>query len=173
MKAISAVASLVFLGLVAPPLAAQESLAQAAERQKKARTGQTKVITEDELRNNRSKAYSPPSVDGAPDQPAAQPSPGAGGKPAAKELTEEEQRAKSKSDIEKQIKDHADYIAVINKQLADAQLELNDIATMTFGGRRTELMRLLDEGKAKIAEVEGQIAELQEKARRAGIAVSR
>jgi hypothetical protein len=34
-------------------------------------------------------------------------------------------------------------------------------------------MRLLDEGKAKIAEVEGQIAELQEKARRAGIAVSR
>jgi predicted nucleic acid-binding Zn-ribbon protein len=166
MKVIAAVSALSLLTL---PVAAQESMAKAAERQKKARKGQTKVITEDELRNLRTKGYVAPSVDGA-----AAPAPTApGAAPAAKEKSDEEQRAEKKAAIEKKIREQSEYAGDIRKQLDDAQVELNDLSTMTLGGRRTELMRLLDEGKKKIAELEQGIADLQEQARRAGIAVSR
>ncbi len=168
MKTIAAVSA---LSLLALPLAAQETMAQAAERQKKARKGQTKVITEDELRNLRTKAYVAPSVDGAAPPAAGQPAPGAA--PAAKEKTDDEQRAEKKAEIDKKVKQWTDFIAETKKAMDRAQLELNDLSSATFGDRRAGLQRILDEGNQHIAEAQKQIAELEEQARRGGIAVSR
>jgi hypothetical protein len=169
MKTIAAVSA---LSLLALPLAAQESMAQAAERQKKARKGQTKVITEDELRNVKTR-YVAPSVDGAAasaggGQPAA---PGAA--PVAKVKSDDEQRAEKKADIDKQVKQWTDFIADTKKAMDRAQLELNDLSSATFGDRRAGLQKILDEGNQFIAEAQKRIAELEEQARRAGIVVSR
>lgn len=176
MKTIAAVA---VLSLLAPPLLAQEpSLAELAERQKKARKGQTKVITEHELRNLRTKAYVPVATDAATSphsaaSPAA--SGAASGAPAAK--SDEELRAEKKAEIDKKIKQWTDFIAETKKAMDEAQRELNDLSSLTFGsgsgGRRGGLQRVIDEGKQHIAEAEAAIAALEEEGRRAGIRVSR
>src|SRR5262245_18872843 len=170
MKTIAAVSVLARLAL---PAAAQESMAQAAERQKKARKGQTKVITEDELRNNRSKGYSATSVDGA--APAATTGQAAtpAGTPAAKEKTYAEVRAEKKTEFDQKIKQWTDFIADTKKQMERAQLELNDLSSATFGDRRAGLQRILDDGNQHVAEAQKEIANIEEQARRAGIAVSR
>jgi DNA repair exonuclease SbcCD ATPase subunit len=166
MKVIAAVSA---LSLLALPVSAQESMAQAAERQKKARKGQTKVITEDELRNLRTKGYVAPSVDGV----AAPPPTAPGAAPAVKEKSDEEQRAERKADLDKKVKQWTDFIAETKKAMDTAQAELNDLSSLTFGDRRAGLQKILDEGNQHIAEAQQAIADLQEQARRAGIAVSR
>ena len=169
MKTIAAVSA---LSLLALPVWAQETMAQAAERQKKARKGQTKVITEDELRNVRTK-YVAPAVDGAP-PPATAGQPAApGAAPAAKEKTDAELRAEKKAEIDKKVKQWTDFIAETKKAMDRAQLELNDLSSATFGDRRAGLQRILDDGNQYIADAQKQIADLEEQARRAGIAVSR
>lgn len=172
MKLIVAVSVLSFFAI---PALAQESMAQAAERQKKARKGQTKVITDDELRGVRSKSYSPASVDGTTSaQPAA--SPAAAGTaapdaPAAK--SDDQQRAEKKAELEAKLKQWTDFIAETKKAMDQAQLELNDLGGATFGNRRAGLQKILDEGNQHLAEAQQSIADLQEQARRAGIALSR
>ena len=159
------------LSLFAIPAAAQESLAQAAERQKKARTGQTKVITADELRSSRSKAYSPTSVDGAaPANPAPTDATAA---PAAATKTDAEQRAEKKAEIEEKIKLSTEHVAETRQKMEQAQNELNDLTNITFGGRRDALLKVLEDGAKQIADTEQSIADLREQARRSGIAIAR
>src|SRR5688572_2025077 len=106
MKIIAAVST---LSLFAIPAVAQESMAQAAERQKKARTGQTKVITDAELKSNRSRAYSPATVDAAAAQPTT---PAASGTtattPGAAPKSDDQQRAEKKAEIEAKLKQWTD-----------------------------------------------------------------
>jgi uncharacterized coiled-coil protein SlyX len=66
-----------------------------------------------------------------------------------------------------------DFIAETKKAMESAQLELNDLGGATFGNRRAGLQRILDEGSQHVAEAQQSIAELQEQARRAGVALSR
>lgn len=150
-------------------------MAQAAERQKKARKGQTKVITDDELRSTRSKGYSAASVDGTTSpQPAASPAaPGAATADAPAAKTDDQQRAEKKAEIEGKLKQWNDFIAETKKAMDQAQLELNDLGGATFGNRRAGLQKILDEGNQHIAEAQQSIADLQEQARRAGITVAR
>lgn len=171
MKLIVAVSVLSFFAI---PALAQESMAQAAERQKKARKGQTKVITDDELRGVRSKSYSPASVDGTTSpQPAASPAAGAATADAPAVKSDDQQRAEKKAEIEGKLKQWTDFIAETKKAMDQAQLELNDLGGATFGNRRAGLQKILDEGNQHLAEAQQSIADLQEQARRAGIALSR
>lgn len=169
MKAIVAVSA---LSLLALPAMAQETMAQAAERQKKARKGQTKVITDDELKGVRTKGYVAASADGTPQPNASPAATGApGDAPAAK--SDEEQRAEKKAEIEKKIKQWTEFIADTKKSMDEAQFELNDLASNTFGSRRAGLQKIIDEGNQQVAEAQQAVADLQEQARRAGLAVSR
>lgn len=163
------------VALVAVPLLAREqSLAELAERQKKARkaSGQTKVITEDDLKRVGT-PYVPASTSGEAVKPEA--SAGASGATADKpaEKSPEEQRAEKRAEIDKKLKQWTDFIAETKAQMDQAQLELNDISSLTWGNRRAGLQKILDEGAQHIAEAQQAIADLQEEARRAGIPVSR
>jgi len=167
MKVLIAVSVLSFFAI---PALAQESMAQAAERQKKARKGQTKVITEDELRNNRTKGYSAASVDGATaPQPAASPGAATAATPAAK--SDDELRAEKKAELEKKMKQWTDFISETKKAMDAAQLEMNDLGGATLGSRRAGLQKIIDEGNQHIAEAQQAMADLQEQARRAGLAL--
>ena len=150
-------------------------MAQAAERQKKARTGQVKVITEDELRSARVKGYVAASADGASTpQPAGSPAaPGAAAAAAPAAKSDEEQRGEKKTELDKKIKQWTDFIAETKKAMDEAQLELNDLSNNVIGGRRASLQKVLDEGNQHLAEAQQSIADLQEQARRAGLAVAR
>jgi hypothetical protein len=171
------IATVSVLSLFAIPAAAQESMAQAAERQKKARTGQTKVITEADLKANRSRAYSPAVVDGAaqPSTPSTPATSGATGDNAAAgpAKSDDQQRAEKKAEIESKLKQWNDFIAETRKSAEQAQAEMNDLRDATFGNRRAGLQRILDEANQHIAEAQQAISELQEQARRSGIPVSR
>ena len=171
MKIIAAVST---LSLFAIPAVAQESMAQAAERQKKARTGQTKVITDAELKSNRNKAYSAAAVDGAAAQPAPPATSGTTATtPGAASKSDDQQRAEKKAEIEAKIKQWTDFIAETRKATEQAQAEMNDLRDATLGNRRAGLQRIVDEANQHIAEAQQAIAELQEQARRGGIPVSR
>lgn len=152
---------------------AQETMAQAAERQKKARTGQpkAKVITEDELRTAGTKGYVPAAVAGsASPQPGASPGPTPSGAPAAAAPKSDDQlRAEKKAELEKKMKELTDWIAATKKAMDEAQLELNDLSNVTLGSRREGLQKVIDGGNKNLAEAQQAIADLQEQARRAGI----
>lgn len=171
MKAIVAVSA---LSLLALPAAAQETMAQAAERQKKARKGQTKVITDEELKGVRTKGYVAASAEGAAPQAAASPAAtGAASPDAPATKSDDEQRAEKKAEIEKKIKQWTDFIAETKKSMDEAQLELNDLSSNTFGSRRAGLQKIIDEGSQHLAEAQQAVADLQEEARRAGLTISR
>jgi DNA repair exonuclease SbcCD ATPase subunit len=161
------------LSFFAMPALAQETMAQAAERMKKTRKGSGKVITEDELKNNRAKGYAAASVDGATTpQPAASPAAGAAAaSDAPKPKTDDEARAEKKAELEKKMKQWTDFVAETQKAMQTAQTELNDMGGATFGNRRAGLQKIIDEGTQHIAEAQQAIADLQEQARRAGIAL--
>lgn len=159
--------------VVALPVLAQEtSLAAAAEKQKKARTGQTKVVTEDDLRGLRT-GYVAAQASGTSGTAAEAPKPGASPAAGEKPKTDDEIKAEKKAGIAKQMKQWTDFIADTRKGMASAQLELNDLSNYTAGNRRAGLQKILDEGNKLIADAEGEIAKLEEEARRAGISVSR
>lgn len=159
------------VSLFAVPLLAQEpSLAELAERQKKARKGQTKVITEDDLRAGGRKPYVPAEATSTA-APAASSSPAASG--GKKEKSDLEIRAEKKAEFEAQIKKWVAFIAETKKLMEGAQLELNDNTNMTISNRRVNLQKILDEGQQHIADAEKEIADIEEQARRLGVAVSR
>jgi len=166
-------AAVVAFSVISVPLAAQEtSLAAAAEKQKKARTGQTKVVTEEDLRGNRS-GYVAAQASGTSSATAEAPKPGASPAAGEKAKTDDEQKAEKRAAISKQMKQWTDFIADTRKSMAGAQLELNDLSNYTAGNRRAGLQKILDEGNKLIADAEAEIAKLEEEARRAGISVAR
>jgi uncharacterized coiled-coil protein SlyX len=170
MKIIAAVS---VMSLFAIPAVAQESMAQAAERQKKARTGQTKVITESDLRSNRGKGYSAAEVDGAAAQPTTAAVATTAATPAAAPKSDDQVRAEKRAEIEAKIKQWNDFIVETRKSADQAQAEMNDLRDATLGNRRAGLQRIIDEANQHIVEAQQTITELQEQARRSGIPVSR
>ena len=167
------VAVLVFL-LGAPAAASAQSLAELAEKEKKRRESvksSGKVITNDDL-GSRSRARPPDSTEAQ-----ATPSPGAQGKQAAAdeapEKTPSELREEKQKEIQGKIDEQAGLIGAVQAEIDKAQLELNDLTDMTFGGRRANLMKLIEDGKTEIAGFEQAISDFEEEARRAGVRVSR
>lgn len=171
----TALKSLGSLGLVlalsAPVFAqdAPESLQNAASKEKERRKAapRAKTYTEVDL----AKASNPNENIAAPEA-AASPTPGStSGK---REKTDDETRAEKKAQFEKRIAEQVATLGIVRKAMDDAQLELNDMTTMTqFGSRKEALQKLLDDGRAELKKGEEAIAAIEEEARRAGILVSR
>jgi hypothetical protein len=167
------IAVAVAFSVVSLPVVAQEtSLAAAAEKQKKARTGQTKVVTESDLRGHRS-GYVAAEATGTTGGSADAAKPATPAAPGQKAKTDDELKAEKKAAIEAQMKKWTGFVADTRKSMDLAQFELNDLSSYTAGSRRAGLQKILDEGGKMIAEAEGEIAKLEEEARRAGITVSR
>lgn len=154
--------------LAVQPAMAQE-LAKAAEKQKKARKGDTRVYTEADIRGGAgaSRLAVPPGAAAAA-APAAQAAPAAR---AAGEKTDEEIRAEKRADIEKKIQEARALIEETRKAIDGAQLELNDVSNYTYGPRRAEIQKFIEDGQKQIAAQEQAIADLEEQARRAGIPI--
>lgn len=157
--------------LFAAPALAQEpeeSLTEAAAKEKDRRkaTPNARAFTESDLAKARK-----PGDDLAAPEPAASPSPSPGGK---REKTDEELRAEKKAGYEKRIAEKVAVLEVVRKAMADAQLELNDMTTLTqFGSRKDALQKILDDGAAELKKGDEAIAAIEEEARREGIQISR
>lgn len=150
---------------------AEQSIAEAAAKEKERRkaTRSAKEYGEADLAKARNPADDLATTSG----PAASPSPrpGAAGR---REKTDAEVRAERKAGYEKRIADKVAVMDVVRKAMADAQLELNDMTTLTqFGSRKESLQKILDDGAAELKKGEDAIAAIEEEARRAGIQVSR
>jgi hypothetical protein len=158
---------------VLPAFAQESTLAEAAAQQKKARKGAaTKVITDTDLQDVRTKAYVAAESSGTnatQEKPAANLNAQKG--PPAK--TDDQVRAEKKAEIEAKIKQWDGFIADTQKEMDKAQLELNDLSSLTFGNRRAGLQQILDEGAKHVAEAKQAIEDLTEDARRAGVPISR
>jgi DNA repair exonuclease SbcCD ATPase subunit len=156
--------------LAALPAAAQEtSMAQAAEKQKKARRGDTKVLTEADLRSAGGARLAVPAGS-APAAEAAAPT-AASGAPGTPEKSEDEKRAERKAEIEAKMQEARARIEELQKAITQAQAEMNDVSNYTYGPRRAGLQKHIDDSQAEIAAKNQAIADLQEQARREGIAV--
>jgi hypothetical protein len=167
------VAVLVPLLAALPALAQEPSLAEAAAQQKKARKGEPiKVITDYDLQGVRSRNYVAPEASPTGATPAAKPA-DAGTAKTAPAKTEDQLRAEKKAEIDQKIKQWDGFIAETQKSMDEAQLELNDLSSLTYGGRRAGLQMILDDGAKHIAEAKQAIADLAEEARRAGLPLSR
>ena len=160
--------------LGAPAAASAQSLAELAEKEKKRRESvksSGKVITNDDL-GSRSRVAPPASTEAQ-----ATPSPGAQGSKATAdekpEKTPSELREEKRAEIQGKIDEQVGLIRAVQEVIDTSQLELNDLTDMTFGGRRANLMKLIEDGKAEIAGFEQAIEDLEEEARRAGVRVSR
>jgi hypothetical protein len=161
---------LIALALALPTLARAQSMAEAARKAKKERTGNAKVYTQDDLGKLRARGEIIPESETP--ETAASPSAGkAGDKPAAK--SDDELRAEKKALLEKHLADQEGVIERIRKLDEDAQRELSDPNNLGMvGGRRAALMKIIEDDKQHIADAQAKIEEVREEARRAGIALS-
>ena len=146
-----------------------------------------KVITEDDLRSGRPLrgTVSVGTPDAAPEDKPAEAKDGAAGaaakgEAAAKEEpTESEKREARRKEIQAEIDFQSANIKTLQDQINKAQTELNDLTDMTFSmsgtgtGRRTALMKVIDDAKAQIRTSEETIDRLEGDARRAGVPVTR
>ena len=65
-------------------------------------------------------------------------------------------------------------IEVVRKAMDDAQLELNDVNTVTkYGSRKDALQKILEDGQAELKKADQALAQIEEEARREGISVAR
>jgi hypothetical protein len=160
--AIFVLAAAVALG-ASPRTSSAQSLAEIAAKEKERRTGKGgKVITE-----------TPSDADSGTPAEGAAPAEGAtadtGGGP--KEKSEDEKRADTKAALQKELDAERAHIEGIKKDIALRETELADTSNYLIGGRRTELLKYVEDAKQAIATHEAQVQKLQEQARREGIPV--
>jgi hypothetical protein len=162
-------------GLVASRAGAQaatESLTDAAQREKERRKSAPKGKTYTETNLPK------PAVVGfeRTDEPATEESQSSAATPPSgkPEKTVDEIRAEKKAGYEKRIAEQVKTIDVVRKAMDDAQLELNDVNTITqFGSRKDALLKILDDGQVELKKADQAISDIEEEARREGISVSR
>lgn len=85
-----------------------------------------------------------------------------------------DERSQRRSELQRQVDAQVKVIGVVQRAMADAQSELNDLTQLTFGnGRRAQLIQLVEDGQRELALAEQAIAGLEDQARRNGFVVSR
>jgi hypothetical protein len=89
------------------------------------------------------------------------------------EPTEEEARAQRLAELRKQVEVENKVIAVVQEAMQQAAAELNDLTSLTFGGRRAYLAKIMEDGQKELANSQQVLADLEEKARRDGFVLSR
>lgn len=138
-----------------------------------------KVFTEEDLRRARSGGTVSVGTPDAEASPAAEAKKDGAASKETKEQTEDERRDALRSSLQKEIDHHVENIASLQKQIDDAQKELNDNTDQslslpgTTSGRRGALLKLIDDANAMIQQSRDAIDQAEEKARREGIRVSR
>lgn len=174
--AICVVAAAVALG-ASPRTSSAQSLAEIAAKEKERRTGKGgKVITESDLGGGVSQSFeSDTSSDADSGTPAegAAPAEGAtaGTSGGPKEKSEDEKRTDRKAALQKELDAERAHIEGIKKDIAVRETELADTGNYLIGGRRTELLKYVEDAKQAILTHEAQVEKLQEQARREGIPV--
>ena len=151
----------------------ENSLAGLAERSKK-KSEQSKVITADDLRRAGGKRRNAPeSVPANPSSSGTEADVQAEGAGEAEpEKTEEELRADLKAELQSDLAFYRGNLDTLRKAKQDAQAELADQTSATpsvISTRRSKLMLRIEDADRQITEQEQLIAEVEERARRAGI----
>jgi len=147
--------------------AATDSLTDAAKREKERRKASPrgKVYTETNLPKPVETGF-----ERTEETQSSAPAPASG----KTEKTVDEIRAEKKAGYEKRIAEQVKAIEVVRKAMDDAQLELNDVNTITqYGSRKDALLKILDDGQVELKKADQAIADIEEEARREGISVSR
>jgi hypothetical protein len=169
------VVAAVALGAAPRPSSAQ-SLAEIAAREKERRTGKGgKVITESDLGGGMGQSFESETSSDAEtgtDAEGAAPAEGAAATGAAPtEKSEDDKRQERKAALQKELDAERAHIEGIKKDVAAREIELADTSNYLIGGRRTELLKYVEDAKQAIATHEAQVEKLQEQARREGIPV--
>jgi hypothetical protein len=159
----------------APRASSAQSLAEIAAKEKERRKGKAgKVITEDDLRSaSQGVPSGEPETSTDADATAeegASPAPGAaqGAKP---EKTDDEKKAEKQAALQKEVDAERAHIEGIKRDIALREAELNDLSNYTFGGRRADLAKFVDDAKQAIVTHEAQVAKLVEQGRREGMLI--
>ena len=151
----------------------ENSLAGLAKRSKK-KGEQSKVITGDDLRRAGGKRRNAPeSVSANPSSSGTEADVQAKGEGETEpEKTEEELRAELKAEIQSDLEWRRANIETLRKERQNAEAELAGSSTLTPSvttTRRSKNLLLVEDIDRQIAEQEQAIAEIEERARRAGI----
>jgi len=145
---------------------AEPSIVELANKERARRDAvesETEVITSEQL-GYRSQLPAPPETSAA-DAPAAEDS-------EEVEKTPEEVRTEKRAEFQKKVDAEVQRMARVREVMAEAQRQLNDLTDLTFGTRRGNLQRLIEQGEADLVQSEETLARLQREARVAGVRVS-
>lgn len=159
--------------LALPHLAAAQSLAEIAAREREKRKGQKptgKVITEDDLRRGgqgRGTVNTEPTATAspAPGQAAQAGAAGAAGA-AEKPKTDDEVRAEQEKAWRDKLKKAQDDLQRVNQAIAALQKNLDNIAGNLYSTQRTTLLSEMEKLKAEQLTTQQQVAAVEEEGRR-------
>ncbi len=170
------------VALGAAPRVSAQSLGEIAEKEKERRSGSgktSKVITESDLQ--KAGQGVPVLESEAPvDAEASEPVEGAlaaeEGAPAAQPVpqgkSDDEKKAEKQAALQKEVDAERAHIEGIKADIAKREIELlNDLSNYTFGGRRADLVKFVEDAKQAIGVHEAQVAKLLEQGRREGMTV--
>jgi hypothetical protein len=178
-----ALAAAMFLAAPLSAHAEDESLASIAKKTKREReerrarsTKPVRSFSDDDLGGSgpvATQAATEASDAGAQAKDAAA-SDGAGKdkKGGAPEKTDAELRAEARGEIQKKIDAERQRMQQMDEVISEAQKELSDITSFTYGSRRAGAQKALDDAQAEKARAQQAIEGLQEEARRLGVSVS-
>lgn len=163
---------------VLPAFAGAQSLASIAQAGRRTSRSPARLFTDADLRAARGPVsfVETTTTEEAPGSLAGIPDLGFGGIDLPAEPAEAvvDERAQRQRELQQQVDDQVKILNVVAMAIADAQSELNDLTQILFGsGRRTQLIKLVEDGQRELARVEQTIAELEEQARRDGFVLSR
>jgi hypothetical protein len=157
---------------------AEESLAAAAERTKREREARrvqskqpVKSFTDADLSGSGS-ATAGSSEEAAESADSTADKPAGGGNAEKPEKTDSEKRADAREEIQKKIDGERQRVQQMDQAIAAAQAEMSDITSFTYGTRRAETQKVIDDAQAEKTRAQKAIEDLQEEARRLGVSVS-
>ena len=152
--------------LVAPASEAQSlvELAQKEKERRKAAGTSSRVITSNELG---ARSW----TDAASEEPEQSPTSDGSAPEATK--SDEELREEKQAELQERINDEVARMARVRVVMEESERQLNDLTDLTFGNRRADLLRLIEQGEDELRQTEENLDALEAEARAAGVRVSR
>lgn len=92
---------------------------------------------------------------------------------AEDEPTPEEVRAAKQAELQAQLDEELDRMDRIRTVIAQAERELADLTDLTFGTRRANLQKLIEDGEAELEASEEKLVQIEREARFAAVRVRR
>ena len=166
---VAALATLAFFLVPGGLSAQQQSLADAAAKEKERRktVKGAKSFTEDDLTRAGGGQQGTTEVATNPAEGTGTKE-GEGAKPAKKEKSEDELKAEQSAAWRKKVEAAQNNVQVYQDQVNKLQLDLNDASGGFYSARRTTVMTHLEETKKKLAEAQQSLSDLEDEGRRNG-----